>query len=148
MFQCIETVKQIGRCLIRYADNRVYDLGLSICRLSCDSETCINRSCSKAETLLRRTGTFDPVCFLYASLSHISKAETVQRILLQTDNFFHSSGKKDTCYTWTQIKGISEKQRINLDIFVSFLKKIILQFLKEILLSIIAHIKYRFKQFL
>ena len=30
MFQCIETVKQIGTCLIRYADNRIYDLGLSI----------------------------------------------------------------------------------------------------------------------
>ena len=125
MFQCIETVKQIGRCLIRYADNRVYDLGLSICRLSCDSETCINRSCSKAETLLRRTGTFDPVCFLYASLSHISKAETLQSTLLQKDNFFHSSDKKVTCLTRTQIKvlGIFEKQRINLDIFVNFLKK-------------------------
>ena len=156
MFQCIETVKQIGRCLIRYADNRVYDLGLSICRLSCDSETCINRSCSKAETLLGRTGTFDPVCFLYASLSHISKAEIVKRTLLQTDNLFQSSDKKFTCYTRTQIKvlGIFKKQRINLDIFVNFLPfktvffYFILQFLKEILLSIIAHIKYRFKQFL
>ena len=28
----IETVKQIGRYLSRYADNRVYDLGLSICK--------------------------------------------------------------------------------------------------------------------
>ena len=28
----IETVKQIGGCLIRYADNRVYDLGLGICK--------------------------------------------------------------------------------------------------------------------
>ena len=32
MFQYIETVKQIGSCLIRYADNRVYDLGFSICK--------------------------------------------------------------------------------------------------------------------
>ena len=32
MFQYIETVKQIGRCLIRYADNWVYDLRLSICK--------------------------------------------------------------------------------------------------------------------
>ena len=32
MFQCIETVKQIGRCFIHYADNRVYGLGLIICR--------------------------------------------------------------------------------------------------------------------
>ena len=89
------------------------------------SETCINRSCSKAETWLRRAGTLDPVCFLYASLSHISKAETVKRTLLQTDNFFQSSDKKVTCLTRTQIKvlGISEKQRINLDIFVNFLKK-------------------------
>ena len=27
-FQCIETVKQIGRCLIRYADILFYDLGI------------------------------------------------------------------------------------------------------------------------
>ena len=89
------------------------------------SETCINRSCSKAETLLRRTDTFDPVCFLYASLSHISKAETVKRTLLQTDNFFQSSDKKVTCLTRMQIKvlGISEKQRINSHILVNFLKK-------------------------
>ena len=68
---------------------------------------------------------FDPVCFLYASLSHISKAETVKRTLLQTDNFFQSSDKKVTCLTQTQIKvlGISEKQIINLNIFVNILKK-------------------------
>ena len=130
------------------------------------SETCINRSCSKVETLLRRTDTFDLVCFLYASLSHISKVETVKRTLLQTDNFFQSSDKKVTCLTRTQIKvlGISEKQRINLDIFVNFLKKksVFLHFKtlfflftsfwsfwsKAILLSIIPHIKHRFKQFL
>ena len=41
------------------------------------------------ETLLRRTDTFDPVCFLYASLSRISKAETVKMTQLQTENFFH-----------------------------------------------------------
>ena len=89
------------------------------------NETCINRSCSKAEPLLRRTGTFDPVCFLYVSLSYISKAEIVKRTLLQTDNFFQSSDKKVTCLTRTKTKvlGISEKQRINLDIFVNFLKK-------------------------
>ena len=89
------------------------------------SENCINWSYSKAETLSRRAGTFDPVCFLYASLSHISKVETVKRTLLQTDNFFQSSDIKFTCLTRTQIKvlGISEKQRINLDIFVNFLKK-------------------------
>ena len=89
------------------------------------NETCINRSFSKVETLLRRTGTFDPVCFLYASLSRISKVETIKKTLLQTDNFLQSSYKKVTCLTRTQIKvlGISEKQRINLDIFVNFLKK-------------------------
>ena len=74
---------------------------------------------------MRRRDTFDPVCFLYASFSLISKAKTVHRTPLQTDNFFQSSGKKGICITRTQIKilGISEKQRINLDIFVSFLKK-------------------------
>ena len=129
------------------------------------NETCINRSFSKVETLLRRTGTFDPVCFLYASLSRISKVETIKKTLLQTDNFLQSSYKKVTCLTRTQIKvlGISEKQRINLDIFVNFLKKkrfflhfkIVFFFIsfcsfwrKAILLSIIPQIKYRFKQFL
>ena len=68
---------------------------------------------------MRRRGTFDPVCFLYTSLSHIFKAETVNRALRQT------SDKKVTCLLRIQIKvlGISEKQRINLGIFVNFLKK-------------------------
>ena len=126
-------MKQIGRCLIRCADNRVYDLVLGICKchVTVFSETCINQACSKAETLLRRTDTFDLVCFLYASLSHISKVETVKRTLLQTDNFFQSSDKKVTCLTWTQIKvlGISKKQRINSDIFVNVLKKKTIYFL-------------------
>ena len=89
------------------------------------SETWINRSCSKVETLLKRTDTFDPVCFLYASLSRISKAESVKRTLLQADNIFQSSDKRVTCLTRTQIivLRISEKQRINLDILFNILKK-------------------------
>ena len=114
-------------CLIRCTDNRIYDLVLSICKchVTVYGETCINQSCSKAETLLRRTDIFDPVCFLYASLSHISKVETVKRTLLQTDNFFQSSDKKVTCLMWTQTKilGISKKQKINPHIFVNVLKK-------------------------
>ena len=51
-------------------------------------ETCINWSHSKAQILIRKTDTFDTVCFLHASLSRISKAKTVKRTLLQTDNFF------------------------------------------------------------
>ena len=75
--------------------------------------------------MLRRTGTFDPVCFLIASLSRISKAKTVKRTLLQIDNFFQSSDKKATCFKQIQmnITGIFEKQRIKLNIFVNFLKK-------------------------
>ena len=123
--------------------------------------THVTEKCFK-ETALFWGGTpdtFDPVCFLYASLSHISKAEIVKRTLLQTDNFFQSSDKKVTCLTWTQIKvlGISKKQRINSDIFVNVLKKktsifytlkqyfFLISFCgfwrKAILLSIIAHIK-------
>ena len=68
----------------------------------------------------RRTDTLDFVCFLYASLSHISKVETVKRTLLQTDNFFQSSSNLPD----TKKKFInSEKQRIELNIFVKFLKK-------------------------
>ena len=87
-------------------------------------ETCINRSCSKAETLLRRTETFGLVCLIYAFLSSISKAKTAKRTLLQEDNFFQSSDKKVTCFTpvETRILIIFEKQRITLDIFVKFLK--------------------------
>ena len=77
-------------------------------------EICINRSCSKAEILLRRTDTFGPVCFVYAFLSPISKAKTLRRTLPQTDNFFQSSNKHVTCFTPTRIK---------LDIFVKFLKE-------------------------
>ena len=92
------------------------------------SETCINRSCSKAETLVRRTDMFDPVCFLYTSLS---KAKTAKWDLPQTDNFFQSSHKKSACLTRTQLKilGISKKQRIKLDIFSIFSKRnIVLHF--------------------
>ena len=48
---------------------------------------------------------------LYASFSRISKAKSVNRTLLQTDNFFQFSDKKTTCLTRAQIKilGISEK---------------------------------------
>ena len=118
-------MKKICRCLIRCADNRIYDLALGICKchVTVFSETCLNQSCSKAETLLRRTDTFDPACFLYASPSRIS--ETVKMTLLQTDNFFQSSDKEVTCLTRTRIKvlGIYEKKRIDFDIFVNFLKK-------------------------
>ena len=62
-------------------------IGLSICKSWDSVETCINKYCSKAETLLRRTDTFDTVCFLYTSLARISKAKTVKRTLLQTDFF-------------------------------------------------------------
>ena len=82
-------------------------------------------SCSKSETLLRRTDTFDPVCFLYAFLLRISNVTTVKRTLLQTNNFFQSWDKKAISLTPTQtrILGISEKQRIKLEILVKFVKK-------------------------
>ena len=40
------------------------------------------------------------------------------------DNFFQLPDKKATCFTREHMKmlGISEKQRIKLDIFVNFLK--------------------------
>ena len=67
------------------------------------SDTCINRSCSKAETLLRRAGVWSR---LFSSLSCISKAEIVKRTLLQTGNFFRSSDKKATCLMRTQRKNL------------------------------------------
>ena len=115
-------MKQTGVYLIYYADNCA-NLFVNIQETVC--ETCMNGSCSKTETLLTRTDTFDAACFLYASLLRIFKAKTIKRTLLQTDNFFQSSDEKATSLTRTQIKssGISEKQRIKLDIFVNFLKK-------------------------
>ena len=75
--------------------------------------------------MLRRIDTFDPFCFLYASLSRISKAKNAKRSLLQTDNFLQSSDKKATCLMRRQldILRIYEKQRIKLSNFVNFLKK-------------------------
>ena len=86
------------------------------------SQTCLNWSCSKAETLLRRTDTLDPVGFLYAFLSCISKAKNCKGDIASDRYYFQSSAP---CLTRTQIKilGISEKQGIKLDIFVNFLKK-------------------------
>ena len=107
------------------------------------SETCINQSCSKGETLLKRTNTFDLVCFLYASL----KRKLQRGHCFRRATFFQSSDKNVTCFTRIQINvlGIFEKQRINLGIVVNFLKKkrfflhfktvfffyFVLQFLKE-----------------
>ena len=116
-------MKQIGRCLIRYADNRVYDLVFANNHETVYSETCINWSCSKVETLLRRSDTFDSVCFLYASLSRISKAETLKNTLLQTDNF---SPRPQSHLLYADTKKVLEtfkKKMIKLDIFVSFLKE-------------------------
>ena len=88
-------------------------------------ETCVNRSCSKTETLLKRRYTSDPVCLLYASLLHISKEKTVWRTQLHIDNIFQSPDKKSTSPARTQIKTLEiyEKNRIKLDIFINFLKK-------------------------
>ena len=88
-------------------------------------ETCIDRSYSKVQTVLRKTDTFDPVCFLYASLSSLAKGKTVKRTLLQRRNSFQSSDKKATCLTRTKMKifGIFENQRNKLDIFSIFSKR-------------------------
>ena len=88
------------------------------------SDTCIKSSCSKSEALLRRTDTFDLVGFQYASLSHISKVETVKRTLLQTD-FFQSSDKKATYLTWNQKKilGIPRNRELNWTFLSIFSKK-------------------------
>ena len=89
------------------------------------SDTCINRSCSKAETLFTRTETFNLVCFLYASLSHLSKEETVKRTLFQTNNFFSvlEIKKQPALPGHNENFRNSEKQRIKFDIFVNFLTK-------------------------
>ena len=97
------------------------------------NDTCINWSCSKAETLLGRTDTFDLFCFLYASLSRISKAETVKRTLLQTDNSFSPQIKKATCFTHTQrtILGIPRNRELNWTFLSIFLKRKIFYTLKQ-----------------
>ena len=96
-------------------------------------DTCINRSCSKAETLFRRTDTLDLISFLYASLSHISKAETVKRALLQTDNFFSVIRLKSTCLTRTQRKilGIPRNRELNWTFLSIFSKREIFYTLKQ-----------------
>ena len=58
------------------------------------SNTCLNRSCSKAETLLKRTDTFSFHAFL--------KRKTVRRKLLQTGNIFSPQLNKTPCLTRTQ----------------------------------------------
>ena len=92
------------------------------------SETYMNRSCSKADTFLRRTDTFYSVCCLYAFLSCISKAETVKRI-----TFFQSSDEKVICLTGTQLKllGILDKERINVHFCQFSQKEIFLLHFKE-----------------
>ena len=99
------------------------------------SDIFIARSCSKAETLLRRTNALDFVCFLYASLSRISKVETAKRSLLQTDNFFSPKIKKETCL-WTQRKilGIPRNEESIWTFLLHFAKKLFLYFATTMIL--------------
>ena len=64
-----------------------------------------------------------PSLFYMLSFHAFLKRKTVKRTLPQMDNIFSPQLKKTSCLTRTQISGISEKQRIKLDIFVNFLKK-------------------------
>ena len=77
------------------------------------------RPCWKGQTRLI------PSVFYMLSFHAFLKWKTVKRTLLETDNIFSPQIKKGPCLKRTQIKilGISEKQRIKLDIFVNFLKK-------------------------
>ena len=113
------------------------------------SDTCINWSCSKVETLLRRTDTFDFVCFLYASLSRIPKAETVKRALVQTNNFFQSSDKNATCLTRTQRKnlGIPRNRELNWTFFSIFSNRIIFYSLKQQWLFLISFYSFEGVQY-
>ena len=96
------------------------------------SETCMNRSCTKAGTVLRRTDTFYTVCFLYPFLSRISKAETVKRTLLQTGNFFNPQIKKPHALCGhIKILGILDKERINVHFCQFSQKEIFLLHFKE-----------------
>ena len=75
--------------------------------------------------MFKKTDTFYLVCFLYASLLHISEGETVKRTVLQTDNFFQSSDKKPTCLTRTQRKilGIPRNRELNWTFLSIFSKR-------------------------
>ena len=83
-------------------------------------KTCLNRSCSKAETLLRRTVTVSQTRFILPVFYMLSfhsflKQKTVKRTLLQTDNISSPQIKKHPALT--KISGIPEES------FVNFLKK-------------------------
>ena len=67
---------------------------------------------------------FDPVSFLYAFLSRISKAKNCKdKHRFRRITFSVLRWKNNLPYADTKISRISEKQRIKLDIFVNFLKK-------------------------
>ena len=80
-------------------------------------KTCLNRSCSKAKTLLRRTVTVSQTRFILSVFYMLSfhsflKQKTVKRTLLQTDNIFSPQIKNTLPYAHTKISGIPEKQRV------------------------------------
>ena len=102
------------------------------------SATCLNRSCSKAETLLRRTDTFDPVSFLYAFLSRISKAENCKEDTALDGKLFQSSDKKTPCLTRTQkFQELPRNRELNRTFLSIFSKRnIFLHFKTSFLISI------------
>ena len=64
-----------------------------------------------------------PSIFYMLCFHAFLKRKTVKRTLVQTGNIFSPQIKSTLPYTDTKISGISEKQRIKLDIFVNFLRK-------------------------
>ena len=70
-----------------------------------------------------------PSLFYMLSFHAFLKQKSVKRTLLQTDKIFSPQLKNTLPYADTKISGISEKQRINLDILSIFAKRnIFLQF--------------------
>ena len=101
------------------------------------SDTCINRSCSKAGTLLRRTDIFELVCFLYASLSCISKVETVKWHCFRETTFFSPQIKKQPALRRRKKKlGIPRNTELNWTFLSIFSKRnIFLHFKTNIIFS-------------
>ena len=72
---------------------------------------------------MRRIDTFDPVCFLYAPLSHISRAKTVKRSLFQKGQLFSVHRSKNHLHCLDTNKSFRYFRGTQNCIFVNILKK-------------------------
>ena len=114
-----KSLKQIARYLIYYPDNRAKYLQKFM--RQCVKPAKIDHALKRRPCWERQTRLIPSVFYMLPFL-HIFKLKTIRGHCFRWTTFFSPQIKKSP-YATFKILGISEKQRIKLNIFVNFFKK-------------------------